>query len=56
LVAINGTTVTVLIDRRDAFTYTFAPRVLDGETVALNKGMVGVGSDNSRGLFDNVSV
>ncbi len=56
LVAVNGTTVTVLLDRRDAFTYTFAPRVLDGEAVALNKGMVGVGSDNARGQFDNISV
>lgn len=56
LVAINGTTVTVRLDSKVAFTYTFAPRVLNGENVGLNKGLVGVGSDNSRGVFDNVVV
>ena len=56
LLAVNGTTVTVLVDGTKAFTYTFAPRVIDGVTVGLNKGMVGIGSDNARGIFDNVAV
>ena len=56
LVAVNGTTVTVQIDGTLAFTYTFAPRILDGEAVGLNKGLVGLGSDNSRGVYDNLVV
>ena len=39
-----------------AFTHTFAPRIIDGEPVGLNKGFVGVGSDNSRGSWDNFIV
>ena len=30
--------------------------MIDGVAYGLNKGMVGVGSDNSRGVFDNVAV
>jgi len=56
LIAINGTVVTVSINGSQAFSYTFAPRILDGEAVGLNKGLVGIGSDNSRGIFDNVVV
>ena len=56
LVAVNGTTVTVLLDGQAAFTHTFAPRIIDGVAVGLNKGLVGVGSDRSRGVFDNISV
>jgi hypothetical protein len=56
LVAVNGTTVTVTVNGTTAFTHTFAPRVLDGVAFGLNKGLVGVGSDNARGTFDNVSV
>jgi len=56
LVAVNGTTVTVRLDSKVAFTYTFAPRVLNGENVGLNKGLIGMGSDNSRGVYDNVAV
>ena len=56
LVAVNGTTVTVLLDGVAAFTHTFAPRMVDGEAVGLNKGFVGVGSDRARGKFDNISV
>ncbi len=56
LVAVNGTTVTVLLNNKTAFTHTFAARVLDGVAVGLNKGFVGVGSDNARGRYDNVAV
>ena len=39
------------------FSYTFQPRVLaDGTSVALNKGLVGFGSNNSRGVLDNLVV
>ncbi|HEX5591393.1 MAG TPA: Calx-beta domain-containing protein [Candidatus Limnocylindrales bacterium] len=56
LVAVNGTAVTVLVDGRQAFTHTFPARMLNGVAVGLNKGLVGMGSDNSRGVFDNVVV
>ncbi|WP_353083073.1 calcium-binding protein [Tessaracoccus lapidicaptus] len=56
LVAVNGTTVTVLLGGAFAFTHTFAPRIIDGVAVGLNKGFVGVGSNQARGKFDNVSV
>ncbi|MCA1784304.1 MAG: DUF1080 domain-containing protein, partial [Intrasporangiaceae bacterium] len=55
LVAVNGTTVTVLLDGVTAFTHTFAPRILDRVAVGLNKGFIGVGSDSARGKFDNIS-
>ena len=56
LVAINGTTATLLVDGTSAFSYTFTPRVVDGQNVALNKGLVGMGSDNAQGVFDDVRV
>ncbi|MEX0673385.1 MAG: calcium-binding protein, partial [Gaiellaceae bacterium] len=56
LVAVNGTAVTVIVDGKTAFTHVFDPRVIDGEAYGLNKGMVGVGSNNSRGYYDNVKV
>ena len=32
------------------------PRVIDGNPYGLNKGLLGFGSDNSRGSFDNVQL
>jgi hypothetical protein len=56
LVAVNGTNVTVLLNGSDYFTYTFAPRVIDDVSYGLNKGLLGFGSDNSRGKFDNIQL
>ena len=57
LVAINGLNVIVSINGTKAFNYTFAPRILtNGDQVALNKGMVGFGSNNSQSLMDNVAL
>lgn len=56
LVTVNGTTVTVVLNGRTAFSYTFAKRLWKGELVGLNKGFVGVGSNNARGRFDNIAV
>jgi len=53
-VAVNGTTVTLLVDNKQVFTHTFQPRVIDGYVYGLNYGYVGVGSDNSRGSYDNI--
>ena len=56
LVAVNGTTVTVVIDNQDVFSHVYQPRVEDGWAYGLNWGYVGVGSDNARGTFENVEV
>ena len=56
LVAVNGTTVTVVVDNATAFTHVFAPRMIGEDAFGLNTGLVGVGSDNARGRFDNVAV
>ncbi|HKJ56933.1 MAG TPA: Calx-beta domain-containing protein, partial [Nitriliruptoraceae bacterium] len=56
VVYVNGTTVWVDVAGKTAFTHTFAPRLLNDELVGLNKGLIGVGSDNARGKFDNLSV
>ena len=56
LVAVNGLNVIVSIGNQ-AFSHTFAPRVLsNGDQVALNKGMIGFGSNNSQSTLDNVSL
>jgi Ca2+-binding RTX toxin-like protein len=56
LVAINGTTVTVLANNEEFFSHTFEPRVIDDWIYGINSGMVGFGSDNSRGVYDNIAV
>jgi Ca2+-binding RTX toxin-like protein len=62
LVAVNGTQVTLVVDGAGvngasvSFSYTFAPRDLGALLVALNKGLIGFGSDNSRGVLDNIAV
>jgi hypothetical protein len=57
LVAVHGTTVTLLVEGTEFFTHVFDPRVdEDGWVYGLNTGMVGFGSDNSRGIFDNIAV
>jgi hypothetical protein len=56
LVAINGLNATLLVDNKEVFSYTFDPRVVDGWTFGLNYGLIGVGSDNARGTFDNIAV
>ena len=56
LVAINGLNATLLVDNKEVFSHTFEPRVIDGWSYGLNYGLVGVGSDNARGTYDNVAV
>jgi len=56
LVSVNGIFVTVSLDGRARLTYQFPARWVDGVARGFNTGLVGVGSDNSRGVFDNVVV
>jgi hypothetical protein len=54
--AINGTTASLLVNNATVFSHTYAARVVDGVPLSLNWGFVGVGSDNSRGQYDNLVV
>jgi Ca2+-binding RTX toxin-like protein len=56
VLAVNGLTATVLVDNKTTITKTFAARVVEGYSYGLNWGLTGVGSDSSRGSFDNVKV
>ena len=57
LLAINGTNATLVVNNKDAFSYTFDPRVdEDGFIYGLNDGMVGLGSNNSVARIDDVRV
>ena len=56
LVAVNGTNVMVTLNGANYFSYAFAPRVIAGESFGLNKGLLGFGSDSSRGKFDNIQL
>ncbi|MEO6494544.1 MAG: hypothetical protein ABIP99_17070 [Ilumatobacteraceae bacterium] len=55
-VIVNGLVATVTIDGKNAFSYQFSPRILNGESVALNRGMFGFGSNQAQGSFDNIDV
>ncbi|MDQ0612685.1 hypothetical protein QF046_000326 [Microbacterium sp. W4I4] len=55
-VIVNGLIVSVTINGRTVLSYTFPPRMLNGDQVALNKGLVGFGSDRARGWFDNIAL
>jgi len=57
LLAINGTTVTLVVDNSEVFHHVYAPRVdADGWVYGLNYGMVGIGANNAKGRIDNVRV
>ncbi len=56
LLALNGTVATLLVDRSEVFSHTYAPRVDDGFTYGLNAGLVGIGAENSQARIDNVQV
>ncbi len=55
-VVVNGLVVTVTIDGKSAFSHQFQPRIVNGDSVALNRGLVGFGSQQARGWFDNVAL
>jgi len=55
-VIVNGLVVSVVVDGQVLITRQYDPRFIEGRAYGLNKGLVGVGSDNSRGTYDNFSV
>ncbi|KAA5541791.1 hypothetical protein FYK55_16405 [Roseiconus nitratireducens] len=56
LLAVNGLTASLLLDNQTLFTHAFEPSVQDGYSFGLNWGLIGVGSDQSQGTFDNLAV
>ena len=56
MLSVNGLTATLTVDNTNAFSHTFAATVLDGWSYGLNWGLVGLGSNKSRGEMDNISV
>ena len=53
---VNGVNASITFNNGTTLTHTYAARVVEGYAYGLNWGLVGVGSDNSRGVFDNISV
>jgi len=56
LLSVNGLNATLVVNNQMAFTHTFQARVVAGYSYGLNWGLVGVGSNNARGSFDNIAV
>jgi Ca2+-binding RTX toxin-like protein len=57
LLAINGTTATLLVNNSDFMTHTYDARVDDdGFSYGLNSGLLGIGATNSKASIDNVKV
>ncbi len=55
LLAVNGSTASLMLNDSKVFSFNYQtvdPDAIDG----LNQGLVGVGSNNARGTFDNISV
>jgi Ca2+-binding RTX toxin-like protein len=55
-VTVDGLVVTVHVDGVAKLTYQFDPRFVDGQAHGLNMGLVGFGSDNARGTFDDLVI
>jgi Ca2+-binding RTX toxin-like protein len=57
LLALNGSTATLVVQNKIVLTHTFATRVdQDGFEYFLNEGMVGIGANNAKAQIDNVVV
>jgi hypothetical protein len=55
LIQVNGTNVIVNASGK-SFSFLYGPRVVDGENQGLNKGLLGFGSNQSRGTLDNIKI
>ncbi len=57
LVALNGTTATLVVNNALSISFAFTPRRdADGFTYNLNAGMIGLGADNAKARIDNVNL
>ncbi len=53
---VNGLTATLAVNNATYLSYAFKPTVVDGYSYGLNWGLVGFGSNKSRGAMDNIAV
>src|SRR3954447_16934528 len=56
MLSVNGLTATVTVDNSTSLSQVFKPTVVDGYSHGLNWGLVGFGSNKSRGAIDNIKV
>ncbi|HEX5104654.1 MAG TPA: hypothetical protein VFV87_12625, partial [Pirellulaceae bacterium] len=56
MLSVNGLTATLIVNNTNVFTHTFSASVVDGWSYGLNWGLVGFGSNKSRGAMDNITV
>ncbi|HET9216888.1 MAG TPA: matrixin family metalloprotease, partial [Terriglobia bacterium] len=56
MLSVNGLTATLIVDNTTSFSFTYAPTIVDGWSYGLNWGLVGFGSNNSRGAMDTIAV
>ena len=56
MLSVNGLTATLIVNNKNVFTHTFQATIVDGWAYGLNWGLVGFGSNKSRGAMDNISV
>ncbi|HEX4527110.1 MAG TPA: PKD domain-containing protein [Gaiellaceae bacterium] len=55
-VVVNGLVISVLVNGVQVLSQQLSPRWINGVANGFNMGLVGVGSNNSQGVFDNVIV
>ena len=53
---VNGLTATLAVNNATYLSYSFTPTVVSGYSYGLNWGLVGFGSNKSRGAMDNIAV
>jgi Ca2+-binding RTX toxin-like protein len=56
LLTVNGLVATLYVNGTSAFAFTYAATLVDGYSYGLNWGLVGFGSNNSRGAMDDLAV
>ena len=56
LLSVNGLSTILVVNNKQLIDHTFDPRVIDDYSFGLNYGLVGMGSNNARGTFDNIAV
>ena len=56
MLSVNGLTATLIVDNKTTLNHTFKATVVDGYSYGLNWGLVGFGSNKSRGAIDNIAV
>jgi Ca2+-binding RTX toxin-like protein len=54
--SVNGLTAVLMVNNQNVLNHVYQPTVVSGYAYGLNWGMVGFGSNQSRGAMDNIAV